>query len=120
MICGGISQPPLGEGVKNKVSTLILSDETELIGQWVLQGNAVELSSLTHQMLGRQPFAAETNRVPSRHRDADLLLNSTVLVLQGKSVIADDVCDRIKTLVSSYLVFVQQIRRSRQPEGDNV
>jgi len=110
----------LGEGVKNKVSTLILSDETELIGQWVLQGNAVELSSLTHQMVGRQPFAAETNRVSSRHRDADLLLNSTVLVLQGKSVIADDVCDRIKTLVSSYLVFVQQIRRSRQPEGDNV
>ncbi len=42
-------------------------------------GNAVELSTLTDQIVGRQPFAAETNRMPSRHRDADLLLNSTVL-----------------------------------------
>ena len=42
-------------------------------------GNAVELSTLTNQIVGRQPFAAETNRVPSRHRDADLLLNSTAL-----------------------------------------
>ena len=42
-------------------------------------GNTVELSTPTYQIVGRQPFAAETNRVPSRHRDADLLLNSTVL-----------------------------------------
>ena len=42
-------------------------------------GNAVELSTLTNQIVGRQPFAAKTNRVPSRHRDADLLLNSTAL-----------------------------------------
>ena len=48
--------------------------------QWVGGAdNAVELTSLTHQIVGRQPFAAETNRMPSRHRDADLLLNSTVL-----------------------------------------
>ena len=36
------------------------------------------------QIVGRQPFAAETNHVPSRHRDADLPLNSTVL--GGRSV----------------------------------
>ena len=41
--------------------------------------NTVELSTLTYQIVGRQPFAAETNHVPSRHRDADLPLNSTVL-----------------------------------------
>ena len=41
--------------------------------------NTVELSTLTAQIVGRQPFADETNRVPSRHRDADLPLNSTVL-----------------------------------------
>ncbi|GEM_PF-3198399 len=40
--------------------------------------NTVELSTLTYQIVGRQPFAAETNRVPSRHRDADLPLNLTV------------------------------------------
>ena len=38
--------------------------------------NTVELSTLTYQIVGRQPFAAETNHVPSRHRDADLPLNS--------------------------------------------
>ena len=41
------------------------------------EGNAGELSTLTNQIVGRQPFAAETNRMPNRHRDADLLLNST-------------------------------------------
>ena len=41
--------------------------------------NTVELSTLKYQIVGRQPFAAETNRVPSRHGDADLLHNSTVL-----------------------------------------
>ncbi len=45
-------------------------------------GNTVELSTLTYQIVGRQPFAAETNRMPSRHRDADLLLNSTALASQ--------------------------------------
>jgi len=39
----------------------------------------VELGTLTYQIVGRQPFAAETNRVFSRNRDADQLLNSTVL-----------------------------------------
>ena len=48
------------------------------------EDNTVELSTLTYQIVGRQPFAAETNRVPSRHRDADLPLNSTVL--GGRSV----------------------------------
>ncbi|PZN82837.1 MAG: hypothetical protein DM484_05725, partial [Candidatus Methylumidiphilus alinenensis] len=48
-------------------------------------GNAVELSTLTNQIVGRQPFAAETNRVSGRHRDADLLLNSTVLPIGGVS-----------------------------------
>ena len=48
-------------------------------------GNVVELSTLTNQIVGRQPFAAETNRVPSRHGDADLLLNSTALGLGGIS-----------------------------------
>ena len=46
-------------------------------------GYADALSTLTHQIVGRQPFAAETNRVPSRHGDADLLLNSTVLGLKA-------------------------------------
>ena len=41
--------------------------------------NTVELNTLMYQIVGRQPFAAETNCVPSRHRDADLPLNSTVL-----------------------------------------
>ena len=41
--------------------------------------NTVELSTLTYQIVGRQPFAAETNRMPSRHSDADLHLNSTAL-----------------------------------------
>ena len=43
------------------------------------QPNTVELSTLTYQIVGRQPFAAETNRMPSRHRDADLPLNSKAL-----------------------------------------
>ena len=46
-------------------------------------GNAVELSTLKYKIVGRQPFAAETNRMPSRHRDADLLLNSTALSPHG-------------------------------------
>ena len=46
-------------------------------------GNTVELSTLTYKIVGRQPFAAETNRMPSRHRDADLLLNSTALSPHG-------------------------------------
>ncbi|PZN69040.1 MAG: hypothetical protein DM484_30355 [Candidatus Methylumidiphilus alinenensis] len=41
--------------------------------------NTVELSTLKNQIVRRQPFAAETNRLPCRHKDADLLLNSTVL-----------------------------------------
>jgi len=45
--------------------------------------NTVELSTLTYQIVGRQPFAAETNRMPSRHRDADLHLNSTALPVEG-------------------------------------
>ncbi len=37
------------------------------------------VSSLTRQLVGRQPLAADTGRVFSRHGDADLLLNSTAL-----------------------------------------
>ncbi len=50
----------------------------KLLGYRV-SNNTVELSTLKYQIVGRQPFAAETNRVPSRHGDADLLHNSTVL-----------------------------------------
>ncbi len=44
--------------------------------------NTVELSKLTYQIVGRQPFAAETNRMPSRHRDAELHLSSTALPMR--------------------------------------
>ncbi len=70
----------LGSSVNETIELKRLADFTlgHLGG---IEGNAVELSTLTNQIVGRQPFAAETNRVPSRHRDADLLLNSTALAL---------------------------------------
>ena len=55
------------------------TEHREVNGGAGSEPNAVELSTLTYQIVGRQPFAAGTNRVPSRHRDADLLLNTTVL-----------------------------------------
>ena len=68
------------------------------------EDNAVELSTLPYQTVGRQPFAAETNRVPSRHRDADLLLNSTVLAHEETHV------DRALDIQFSGEVFSRQCR----------
>ncbi|GEM_PF-1126206 len=67
----------LQSGSANVVLTARQSPTVEKGG--TAMPNTVELSTLTYQTVGRQPFAAETNRVPSRHRDADLHLNSTAL-----------------------------------------
>ena len=66
-------------GGSNAVDTILPPNGGKSEAKGALRGNTVELSTSTYQIVGRQPFAAETNRMPSRHRDADLPLNSTAL-----------------------------------------
>ena len=63
-------------------STLVYGYNANALDRPHPNPNTVELSTLTYQIVGRQPFAAETNRMPSRHRDADLHLNSTALPMR--------------------------------------
>ena len=72
----------LAGGCLNRIGLSATQKPIEEVARFLVGNspyNIIELGALTYQIVGRQPFAAETNRVSSRHRDADLLLNSTLL-----------------------------------------